>query len=238
MDLPTELRLEIFKFALTDGASKPTATLYVRRNHTRAFFQSDCIGLKPQVALLRTCTQINQEATPILYGNYNFVFMEGTTLRRFLSCIESQVPLLRHIEIREDRLCDSVYIALRACTGLRRLRMSVYNDNTPISGERNDATDIMLKLIPVYYMLSRREGSTKRACDVVQFQISDMIDLRISDVSMPAEQTQAIGPTTLLRCGCTCHSSAHTDIKRSVNQMWARIEDKLEVLNKWATVTL
>jgi hypothetical protein len=75
LDLPRELRDQIYRIALTDP--NPFST-YVFRYTWRREFESAGAGHIPvhfNVALLRTCRQIHEEASSVLYGENTFLMM-------------------------------------------------------------------------------------------------------------------------------------------------------------------
>ncbi|KAF7196132.1 hypothetical protein HII31_02533 [Pseudocercospora fuligena] len=70
LDLPAEIRLNVYSFLLVCQSKCPVAIYYNScRSHT-----SRITGLSRGIAILRACKLIYEEAAPVLYGSNKFVF--------------------------------------------------------------------------------------------------------------------------------------------------------------------
>ena len=117
LDLPIEIRLKIYGYALISNKEIHLSATRTARYDWSPYEPSP--QTKPQVALLRTCKEINREATPILYGKNKFEIQfswqyeaEFSFLRNLRAGTVNHIDnLCYHLEGRWDS--EPVYISLR-----------------------------------------------------------------------------------------------------------------------------
>ncbi|CAD0023675.1 unnamed protein product [Aureobasidium pullulans] len=184
LNLPTEIRLRIMEFALTDGTRASTVKLIGGRRSRITGTYLDAIpsyssSPKPSAQILLTNRQINAEGTPILYSKNTFSIC-SSNLDRFIKAVGTANR--QHISsIHIDGTTMELYItskcfeSLEECIGLKRFRL-----NAPLSSVLylahclygRDITQpgmfVLLALIPVIKMLCEREGSKEAARKIIE----------------------------------------------------------------------
>ncbi|KAL3428111.1 hypothetical protein PVAG01_01620 [Phlyctema vagabunda] len=125
MELPTELRLKICEYLVVSPAEKITIPSKT----------ADDTATLPHAAILRTCHQLNREATPLLYGRNNFAITLGAS-----STTSNALPLLSRLRwtnmalVREMTFVsappegEKLDPAPFCCTGARILAQFSYTD--------------------------------------------------------------------------------------------------------------
>lgn len=115
LDLPLELRDEIYKLIIpiergTDGepVTLNTDTTYCRSRHLSSPFDK-CFDIplstvlaeafRMGARLLRTCSQVNEEAAPYLYGQHQYLFYKPQRALEWLDRIGQYQSHLRHVAI-------------------------------------------------------------------------------------------------------------------------------------------
>jgi len=99
MDLPREIRDQIYKLLLTVGAEIVAHSAYFEKPTN---FKAEGV-IRPAVALLRVNKQISKEAATILYGDNTWRIPDSDHYVRGLEIYLDHGHLFRHITIHLDR---------------------------------------------------------------------------------------------------------------------------------------
>ncbi|THY56061.1 hypothetical protein D6C77_00526 [Aureobasidium pullulans] len=183
LDLPTEIRLMILKYALTDGTQASTVELIRGRRSRITSTYLDAVpfhsfSTKPSVQILLTNRQINAEGTPILYSKNTFSTCPSA-LERFTKAVgAANRQYIRSIHINgatmELYFTSKWLRSLKEYIGLKRLRLNMlsrvyYLKQRAIRSDyRPPGMSVLLTLIPVIKMLCEREGSDEAARKIIE----------------------------------------------------------------------
>lgn len=165
MELPAELRLMIFSFLLRGhivdlrGTKAATVKTYVR-------------SMRPSISILRTCRQINVEATPIFFSQNTFSANCTAVLGAFLLRTEAKVSFLKHLRVtsEDDRVWPIRDLALLAnCTNVESVELGTGRVFAP------KATEYAADLMPLFQMLYAKHQSVDKIFEVVQVTGDDQL---------------------------------------------------------------
>ncbi|GIZ47680.1 hypothetical protein CKM354_001076500 [Cercospora kikuchii] len=182
LDLPPELRNRIYELALIVRHPDPVICVgYLHVDQWRISkerYPSSLRQLKMTPSILATCRQVQQEASPVLYGNNPFLMAPHASSLRYLP--NSTPPLPKTFRaIRTVKLCrqanqtvvKSLLLILQNMLNLDALCIN--------GGLRHNfrKPDTMAKaLLPLVKSIHarRKGGNQKQAIDVIKFY--DLVD--------------------------------------------------------------
>lgn len=183
LNLPTEIRLRIMEFALTDGTRASTVKLIGGRRSRITGTYLDAIpsyssSPKPSAQILLTDRQINAEGTPILYSKNTFSIC-SSNLDRFIKAVGTanrQHISSIHIDgtTMELYFTSKCFESLEECIGLKRFRLNALSSVLCLAQclYWPDITQpgmfVLLAPIPVIKMLCEREGSKEAARRIIE----------------------------------------------------------------------
>lgn len=183
LNLPTEIRLRIMEFALTDGTRASTVKLIGGRRSRITGTYLDAIpsyssSPKPSAQILLTDRQINAEGTPILYSKNTFSIC-SSNLDRFIKAVGTanrQHISSIHIDgtTMELYFTSKCFESLEECIGLKRFRLNALSSVLCLAqclywrDIKQPGMLVLLALIPVIKMLCEREGSKEAARKIIE----------------------------------------------------------------------
>lgn len=178
LDLPPEIRNQIYSLVLVGGATDVTLTgireSSLRPKWSRKWRENDRdrseLVTQPSLNILSTCRQVYNEASPVIYGSVTFGFSSSSTLLAFLT----NAPVIHLRRVKVDKLVRSNFRAagklLGAAAQLEMLHVKLYSWHhpSPYYGLTGPRTMVHFFLKPFFSELYRAGMEKEKAVGVIR----------------------------------------------------------------------
>ena len=234
LDLPLELRIEVYKYAFTDRSDDLPSTILFTTKPTPlkstsllATFLSSQERL--DLSLLFTCLQIQQEASAVLYGQNCLLLQTPIHLNNFLLRIGENRRFIRKIRFNiASRLPYEMLEVERNAQLLSEARLKRYSVEIGYQGSSflKTAEEIFASLTPMLKVLHTQTRAGDDALDVVEILQRDLCPRFVSTDPKKWSTCPKIFDGPCERC--LTKEIAYHQLMKAIKEKWTGLKATLE----------